>query len=191
MPTRKKTATVDLKVRMREPLRARLEAAAKDRGVSMNSEAVGRLEESFRSESLLPHILDLAYGPKTAGLLLLLGLCIKDTSAYVAVVQVGSTSAADNWVCDPPAYDVGVEAIYRVLEVLRPVGKPKRRNMAPTKGLPQPLSTSIPLLGRGIADGVLNEIINPASSNGSRSAIEPVRERLACLLPLERHGDAR
>ena len=45
---RKRSATVDLKVRMKEPLRARLEKAAKENGVSMNVEAVGRLEQSFQ-----------------------------------------------------------------------------------------------------------------------------------------------
>jgi len=47
---RKKSATVDLKVRMKEPLRARLEKAAAQDGVSLNAEAVKRLEESFRRE---------------------------------------------------------------------------------------------------------------------------------------------
>ena len=45
MADRDRTATVDLKMRMKEPLRARLESAARDRGISMNAEAVGRLWE--------------------------------------------------------------------------------------------------------------------------------------------------
>jgi hypothetical protein len=50
MASREKTARVDLKVRMKEPLRARIEAAAQDRGVSLNAEAEGRLERSFTDE---------------------------------------------------------------------------------------------------------------------------------------------
>lgn len=47
MAKREQSATVDLKVRMKEPLRADLERAARRRGVSMNAEAVARLEQSF------------------------------------------------------------------------------------------------------------------------------------------------
>lgn len=50
---RKKSDTVQLKVRMKEPLRARLEKAAKSKGLSLNAEAVARLEKSFRDEEAL------------------------------------------------------------------------------------------------------------------------------------------
>jgi hypothetical protein len=44
---RDRTAVADVKTRLREPLRAKLERAARDHGVSMNAEIVGRLERSF------------------------------------------------------------------------------------------------------------------------------------------------
>ena len=47
---RKKSETIQLKVRMKEPLRAKIEAAAKSRGISLNTEAVHRLHESFEKE---------------------------------------------------------------------------------------------------------------------------------------------
>lgn len=47
MAPRKKTAIVQLKVRMKEPLRAKIEKAAKSKGVSINSEIVDRLEQSI------------------------------------------------------------------------------------------------------------------------------------------------
>lgn len=50
MARRKKSATVQLAARMKEPLRARLERAAKARGVSMNAELNRRLEESLTKE---------------------------------------------------------------------------------------------------------------------------------------------
>lgn len=53
MAPREDAATVDLKVRMKEPLRAKVEAAAAQRGVSMNSEAVYRLERSFTEEDAI------------------------------------------------------------------------------------------------------------------------------------------
>jgi hypothetical protein len=51
MARRKQTATVDLKVRMKEPLRAALETEARKKGHSLNAEAVRRLEKSFHSEN--------------------------------------------------------------------------------------------------------------------------------------------
>lgn len=48
--SRAASETIQLKVRMKEPLRARIEEAAKKRGVSMNVEAVNRLESSFANE---------------------------------------------------------------------------------------------------------------------------------------------
>jgi hypothetical protein len=47
---RSRKATIDLKVRMKEPLRAAIEKAAKARGVSLNRETVARLEKSFHME---------------------------------------------------------------------------------------------------------------------------------------------
>jgi len=53
MVARKQTAIVGLKVRLREPLRKKLEIAAKKKGVSLNAELVARLEESFLGDGLL------------------------------------------------------------------------------------------------------------------------------------------
>jgi hypothetical protein len=54
--TRKQTAIVGLKVRLREPLRKKLEVAAKKRGVSLNAELVARLEHSFLGDAVLERI---------------------------------------------------------------------------------------------------------------------------------------
>jgi hypothetical protein len=48
---RKPTQMVQAGARMQEGLRARLEKAAKARGVSLNAEIVHRLEESFDQET--------------------------------------------------------------------------------------------------------------------------------------------
>ena len=47
MAERSRSDTVQLKARMKEPLRAELEAAAEANGVSLNAEMVHRLEQSF------------------------------------------------------------------------------------------------------------------------------------------------
>ena len=71
---RKQSATVQLKLRMKEPLRARLEKTAKTRGVSLNSEAVDRIDRSYEHESgILWSIGGLEYFP----LLAMLGNAVK------------------------------------------------------------------------------------------------------------------
>ena len=52
MIARKQSAMVGLRVRFREPLRKKLEVAAKKRGVSLNAELVDRLERSFSAEAV-------------------------------------------------------------------------------------------------------------------------------------------
>lgn len=66
MPPRDKKAVVQLKVRMREPLRAKLEKAATQKGVSLNSEIVERLERTCEREGLLEEVLTLTCGPEFA-----------------------------------------------------------------------------------------------------------------------------
>ena len=50
MKSRKESATVQLKVRLKEPLRARIEKAARKQEHPMNTEIVDRLEKSFSKD---------------------------------------------------------------------------------------------------------------------------------------------
>ena len=63
---RKPTAIVGLKVRLREPLRKKLEMAAKKKGVSLNAELVARLEESFLGDGLLERMAPIFAGTRQA-----------------------------------------------------------------------------------------------------------------------------
>jgi Arc-like DNA binding domain len=58
MPERDEDAYAQLKFRVKERLRAALEQAAKQRGISMNAEIVLRLEQSFERQSELKINLD-------------------------------------------------------------------------------------------------------------------------------------
>lgn len=53
MAKRGDSPTADLKVRMKEPLRAAIEAAATANGVSMNAEAVARLQRTFSDDEAM------------------------------------------------------------------------------------------------------------------------------------------
>ena len=50
MAARSRSDTIQLKVRMKEPLRAEIEAAAKAKGVSLNAEIVERLQRASQGE---------------------------------------------------------------------------------------------------------------------------------------------
>ncbi|HEY3909476.1 MAG TPA: hypothetical protein VGM07_06255 [Stellaceae bacterium] len=50
MRTRDEAATVQLKLRIKEPLRATIEREADRRGLSMNAEAEDRIEQAYRDE---------------------------------------------------------------------------------------------------------------------------------------------
>lgn len=62
MKKRAKTDTVHISTRLREPLRAKLEAAAKRNGVSLNAEMAARLDRSFERAELLREVHVTAYG---------------------------------------------------------------------------------------------------------------------------------
>ena len=60
------SAMVDIKIRMREPLRAEIEQSASSRGVSMNTEMVDRLAASFNRQRT-GEALDFSHGGRLAG----------------------------------------------------------------------------------------------------------------------------
>lgn len=127
MDEREKSATVDLKVRMKEPLRARIEAAAKERGVSMNAEAVDRLERSFATD-------DQHGSPQVANMARMM------VSAFVAGGQMAAAedgrpwSAPAEWIFDAAAYEAAAGQVLYMLAMFHPdphIGRARlRRTMA-------------------------------------------------------------
>jgi hypothetical protein len=63
---RKQSAIIGLRVRFREPLRKKLELAAKKKGVSLNAELIERLEKSFRYDDELATMRETAKSLETA-----------------------------------------------------------------------------------------------------------------------------
>src|SRR5262245_33897653 len=92
---RGKRQTVSL--RLTAEIKTKLDAAAKANDRPFSQEAELRLEQSFRlQEEFLPlaQVLELKYGRQLAGLLMILGLVMKD---------VGRHSAFAKSMFDPPA----------------------------------------------------------------------------------------
>jgi hypothetical protein len=190
MADRKQTAIVDLKVRMKEPLRARLASAAASRGGSMNAEAIARLEDSFRAEDLLPQILDLAYGPAAAGLLMLLGRSIRHASLVATLMAERPPEDAEKWIRDPWTYGQIEELVKEILQELRPRGD---KNPPKTKFDYLQLQDALPMsdIGRRCAKSAVRLARHPNPEDFLESSMGPVRQRLGDALTQREDDDAR
>ena len=119
MPTRDDAATVQLKIRIKEPLRATIEEDAEARGVTMNAIINDRLEQSFREDARsrdLREALALALGADVAAVTLAIGLAIRH------VVKWASLPPNTDLFSDPFIFEQAVAAISTVIESVRPPG---------------------------------------------------------------------
>ena len=94
-------------LRLKEQLRARLEEAARDHGVSLNAEIVARLGDALHQETMFG-------GPDMAGMVFTL-------AAHFAVATDG-----EDWRSDPITYSRGVAGLLDVLIRDMPAGPDKR-----------------------------------------------------------------
>jgi hypothetical protein len=179
MTKRDDAATVDLKVRMKEPLRAAIESAAQQHGISMNAEAVARLDQSFDRGDLLPEVMALAYGREVAGILMLMGRAMASTGPHAGFLGSPTIEGSQRWFSDPYAYDQAARAAHRVLEALRPEGE-----IAPP-GTLQGIGDVIPdlanvadNLGAGFANGILDGVVG----RGATAKVQREGQTIADLL---------
>lgn len=136
MAARKSSAQVQLKIRMREVLRSKLEKAAERRDVSLNEEAVDRLERSFVEQDYLTRLEGLLGGRATVGLAMIIARVMHQVGMNAAGIVHLSTGKNDgerlalppfdhsNWPIVPYAFDQAIKAAVTVLESLRPPGDP-------------------------------------------------------------------
>jgi hypothetical protein len=107
---------VQLKARMREPLRARLEATAEKRGVSLNAELVDRLERSFAKDD--------AFGGLTiANMARLMASAFLQAGQHAAHAKYPHWRPAQ-WIHNSDCYDAAAKAVVRVLKSMRPINLP-------------------------------------------------------------------
>lgn len=188
MVDRDKRATVDLKVRMKESLRAQIESAALNHGISMNAEAVARLEQTFRDEGLLPEILDLAYGRETAGLLILLAETVRHVGASsIFLARGGEPQTVDDaarlltreWVSDPWAFQQVKTAVFIIFAALQPAGTDEAAPPATVAAMPGEIPGSMAHQGRYWASLFLNSLLAlPDSNIRAVALLNEVRARI-------------
>jgi hypothetical protein len=127
-------------------LKNRRETTAAQNGRSISTEAQFRLEQSFRNEDV-DRVMDMAYGPQTAGLIEALGLAIRDT---VTLSSSPASPLQSGWLSDPNIFASVKEAVDTIFDRLRPAG-----NGVPVSR-PGPFGPSP--VGKGVADGILQDI---------------------------------
>jgi hypothetical protein len=123
MPIRDDAATVQLKIRIKEPLRAAIERDAEAHGVTMNTVINDRLEQSFRQEARsrgaerdLRETLALALGADVAAVTLAVGLAMRD------VVNWCSLPPETNLLSNAFIFAQAAAAISTVIESVKPDG---------------------------------------------------------------------
>lgn len=129
---RSEDAIVQLKARMREPTRAQLEASAKRRGVSLNTELVDRVEKSFAEED--------AFGaPEIANMARLMA------AAFLRGGQRGAHAGRHpkwdvaRWIHDPFCYGAAVAAVMDALCAMQPAQHAKHAKPGEPSKMPQEL----------------------------------------------------
>jgi hypothetical protein len=119
MPTRDDSATGQVKIRIKEPLRAAIKADADARGVTMNAVISDRLQRSFREDAQLrdlSEVFALALGADVAGFTLAIGLAIRDVVKWPALWPKPSLFS------DASIFEQVVAAVWTLIDILRPAG---------------------------------------------------------------------
>ncbi len=118
MARRAKSDTVQLKTRMKEPLRAKLEAAAEENGISLNAEMVQRLERSFAKEKSRAAISEEAVDGFYASFGKLETFLVARLLANA--IQTIEAVTGKNWMDDPEAHRQTQVARIKILDAFRP-----------------------------------------------------------------------
>ena len=121
---RDETAIVQLQVRLREDLRRALEQSAKTRRVSLNQEIVDRLEHTRDRKGLFREILELSYGPRLGGLLMVLAVGMMGAGHREAARQAGWPLHDPDWLNNPVAFEAAASVAISLLLAFRPPRKP-------------------------------------------------------------------
>ena len=116
MAKRGKSARAQVPLRIPEALRARIERAANQAGMSMNAEILGRLERSFEAE-------DRRGGPRVVELIEIIGTMMKRTGEHAVFLETRKRVNQGEWLDLPYAYHQATKAANTILKHYKPKGK--------------------------------------------------------------------
>jgi len=153
-----RAATANLKLRLNESLRVKIERAAKRRGVSMNREMNDRLAASFAKELSLEEM----FGSKeNYALARAMASAMHQTGRAAAFVKSRSAQFAKSWWTDPFSYNQAAVSASRILEAFRPPGDPSPPTLTEREGerLPFSFSDFVRYIGRAPAEGLIAALV--------------------------------
>lgn len=156
-----------LALRIRDEMKATLtdRAAANQRSISEEAESL--LERALQSPAILDQALDLAFGPRPAALLLVLGRLIGDVSLASDLSSRRMPGATGGWLAEPFNFEQVKLAIDEALEAVRPPGD-----------VVMPDDAMYRTVGLGMAVGVLSAVIGNGATSDLKAWAEKPRSRL-------------
>ena len=166
-----------LGLRVTKETKRRLDAAARASGRSQSQEAELRLEHTLNDEKSVLDVLELMYGRRWTGLLLMLACAGQLTGTRGVFVSQWNLQGGEDWLADPYAYDQMVRAVNFILEAFRPEGPIQARGEP--FGLP---AAAMEHLGEGFARSTLEVVAKPAKDLPNDPIIEHIRQRLGDVI---------
>ncbi len=111
-----KPARAQVPLRIPQALRARIEKAANEAGISMNAEIAFRLHGSFEAEEKLG-------GPRVVELIEIIGTMMKRTGEHAVFLETRKRANQGEWLDLPYAYHQATKAANTILKHYKPKGK--------------------------------------------------------------------
>ena len=198
MKTPKPATRVSLGLKVTADLKNQLDSAARASGRTQSQEAEKRLEQSFRDQALLNQVLELAYGKRLGGLLLLIGRAMFDAGRHSAFIATRKLKDVENWLDNAYGYDQAVQAAHKVLEVLRPKGdtSPPNLQLSEVVGSIEGISSDemfdslLKNFGVTVANGLFYALQGRATRE-SKDWAEPVSEMLGPMVDRIKWGETK
>jgi hypothetical protein len=172
---------IGMSLRVTPEMKNQLERAALANGRSLSQEAEFRLQQSFRDDDLLPRLLAAAYGPRLAGVLMMIGSAMSAAGRSAGFSQTFTLEGSTNWMDLAWPYHQARGAAEQVLATLRPEGEidvPKSVEAVSNNDAMPVLKGWAENLGAGFANSYMSAAVQQGATEELRRWSEPVRDLL-------------
>ena len=169
-----------LSLRVTPELKRRLDNVSTLSGRNLSQEAELRLEKSFHEHELMTNVLGFAYGPRIAGLVLVLARVMHDAGRQCEGLLQGSGASDQDWHAIPEAFDKVAQTVSDTLAALRPDADPSETEEI-TAEVARRLSAP------GVGSGPANTILRAIAGKGPESLVELAGRWAELLGPLAKN----
>jgi hypothetical protein len=164
--TKEERKSISLAIRVREVLRNDIHDAANKNGRSISEEAEYRLVQSFDRKHNITDALAMAYGPRAAGLAVLLIHAMNEAGATALSGAAGTGTGRQSWVDSPYAFEQARQALDRVMTLASPEG-----SVEPSTFM-QPNGTSANPADHPLVLNIMNSLGRMQAERCARTAVE-------------------